>query len=178
MDKYFKNYIDIVEDCHAKSRSYFFKKNITVINKEILSELVRIGKEEKESVRLSMHSSPEDDFHNMVIIQVKGHYVPPHVHMEKAESYHIIEGEMAVFLFDEQGKVIDKYILTDKNNFICRINKGIYHMMVPLSDYVIFHESTKGPFIRASEGVFVEWAPGRNEYEKAESFINSLLNIL
>ncbi|MFT5317508.1 MAG: cupin fold WbuC family metalloprotein, partial [Chlamydiales bacterium] len=41
-------------------------------------------------LRLCAHLSTEDAFHNMLIVLVKGCFIRPHKHKNRAESFHII----------------------------------------------------------------------------------------
>ena len=53
-----------------------------------------------------------------------------------------------VILFDEDGCVIDEIMLTG-NSLKCyyRLDEPIDHLVIPLSEYVVMHETTSGPFI-------------------------------
>ena len=41
----------------------------------------------------------------MFIFHRKGTYVRHHKHLSKAESFHLVEGEADILLFDEQGNL-------------------------------------------------------------------------
>jgi cupin fold WbuC family metalloprotein len=148
--------------------------------------LISIGKNEIQdlkkssvaptSVRICLHDSPEAALHEMLIVHQKDAYVKPHKHLNKSESFHVIEGEMDVFIFDGAGKVIQKIQMGDYNSgksFCYRLSTSEYHTVLPKTKYVVFHEVTNGPF-RRDDTIFGEWAPGEGEGKAVNSFIMSL----
>ena len=92
----------------------------------------------------------------MIILQQKKSFYPPHKHKKKGETYHIIKGSMACVLFTDTGK-IKKICLLKKNN-IFRTPINVFHTMLPITNYVIYHESKKGPFLKKSDSLFSEWS--------------------
>ena len=68
----------------------------------------------------------------------------PHKHLKKGETFHLIKGKMACVIFKNNGKV--KFAFTLYPNDIFRTPINVYHTQIPLTDYVIYHESTLGPF--------------------------------
>lgn len=148
--------------------------------------LIDIGKSEIQnlkkssvaptSVRICLHDSPEAALHEMLIVHQKDAYVKPHKHINKSESFHVIEGEMDVFIFDGAGKVIQKIQMGDYNSgksFCYRLSTSEYHTVLPKTKYVVFHEVTNGPF-RREDTIFGEWAPDEGEGKAVKSFIMSL----
>ncbi|TVM04135.1 MAG: hypothetical protein CV087_01695 [Candidatus Brocadia sp. WS118] len=175
--EYFSQYPFIAQDKHAKSLSFFCKDEVVSLTKDIMNELKKIARSEKRDVRISMHQSPASDLHNMIILQQKGAYVRPHKHLIKAEAYQLIEGTQAVFIFDETGQVIRRCDMSLERNFLCRFEKNHYHMSIPTSDLVIFHESKIGPFIREGDSIFAPWAPSGDNKESVKMFMDNLLGM-
>lgn len=172
---YFSDYSFIEQDENARSLSFYSKKEITVIDSGILSELRRIGLEKGENVRISLHNSVDDDLHNMMIFQHNGTYTRPHKHILKSETYHIIEGNAVLVVFNEDGTVRERIDMAIGKTLLCRVGKNCYHTIVPTTEYVIFHESRPGPFLRESDSIFAPWSVEPSEKEMAMGFINTLL---
>lgn len=170
----FINFPEINEDKCAKSKSYNFKTAQSFINKAILDDLIELGSIEKTNARISLHSSNDNLLHNMIIMQQKGTYNRPHKHIQKAEAYHLIYGEQIILIFDHQGNIIDKCHMSLQDNILYRFEKDLFHMSIPLSDIVIFHESKIGPFIRTGDSVYADWAPAFDNTNKIDQFIKSL----
>lgn len=173
--EYFKIYPFIEQDKDALSLSFYSRRKITVIDKGILSELKRIAFEKKENVRISLHNSPDDDLHNMMIFQHNRTYTRPHKHILKSEAYHIIEGNALLVVFGEVGEVKETIDMGLEKNPMCRIGKNCYHTLIPTTEYVIFHESRPGPFLREGDSIFAPWSVEPSDKEMADSFINVIL---
>ena len=49
---------------------------------------------------------------------------------------------------------------------IYRVEVGMYHAVLPLSNPTIYHENKPGPFLGDEDSLFPEWAPsGENQAE-------------
>lgn len=115
----------------------------------------------KSRIRLCAHKDAEDAVHEMFIIHSKDAYVRPHKHKNKAESLYIMEGSADMVIFDEKGGIKDVIGMGDYQSgrrFYCRIKDPSYHTLLINSDCLIFHEVTKGPFVK-SDTIFPVWAP-------------------
>ncbi len=156
----------------------FNKDKIIKIDKRKVSELKRKASMSLSGkIRLCLHKDIQESLHEMIIVQRKDIYVRPHKHKSKTESFHLVDGSFFIILFNSKGGVISKIFMDDKQNeanFLCRIDANIWHTIVPISDFAIFHEITKGPYIGKKDSVMAPWAPAQNSIE-AKKFINSLL---
>ena len=62
----------------------------------------------------------------------------------------------------------------EKNGiFICRIDKGIIHTNIPLTD-VVHQEVISGPFIGKDDSVFTEWAPALDDEAGIERIMDRI----
>ncbi len=141
---------------------FYTKQSITTVSKEEVVILKKsASKSKRKQSRLCTHLSIKDDIHEMLIVLSKGEYIRPHKHLNKTVSYHIIEGELKVILFDEGGNVLKLINMTEYGaGGICyyRLSESLYYTVVPITDMVVFHETTRGPFSR-SDYCFPPWAP-------------------
>ena len=115
----------------------------------------------------------------MLIIHTKDTYVRPHKHFNKSESLHIIEGSADVILLDEQGDVaevipVGEYL--SGRQFYYRMETPRYHTFIIHSDFLVFHETTNGPFQR-SDTVFAPWAPEESNVEERRMYMRKLERI-
>lgn len=116
---------------------------------------------ERKRARLCTHQDERSPLHEMLIVHHKNTYVRPHKHPGKSESFHIIEGEADVFIFDDNGKVMEKIEMGSYASgkiFFYRLSEAFHHTLLIRTDTVVFHETTNGPFLRGGT-VFAEWAP-------------------
>ena len=100
-------------------------------------------------VRICCHKAKGNLIHEMLIVIKKGSQVKIHKHVNKPEAFHIIEGHLRITLFDDFGKIIKTIEMSDFQSgkaFYYRLEDPLFHSVIPMSEYVIFHEITKGPF--------------------------------
>jgi cupin fold WbuC family metalloprotein len=115
----------------------------------------------RHRIRLCAHRGVADHLHEMLIVHTRDTYVRPHRHLEKCESFHVIEGDVDVVIFDEHGAVtgvIGMGSIQSGRRFFYRIADPLYHTLLVRSDVLVFHETTLGPF-RREQTVFAPWAP-------------------
>ena len=123
--------------------------------------------------RICLHLSEKDSIQEMVIGLCRGSYIRPHRHIGKSESYHIIEGELTVIIFDESGQVTQRVEMSANDahlNLICRLSKEAWHTVIPRTEYVAFHEVTNGPFKR-SNSEYASWAPHESDSDAIALFL-------
>lgn len=128
---------------------------------------------EAKSARLCLHKTIEDPLHQMIIVHCRGVYVRPHRHPAKTESFHLIQGSLLLCNFDDNGVLEKKVVLGEKPEsefLIARIEKNIYHTVIPLSDMVVFQEITNGPFTGTGDSDFPAWAPEPDNIEGINEF--------
>ena len=165
-------------DDTAKSIGYFSKNDVVRLDASAVDEIRAMALATGENVRLSLHQSPTSGFHEMVIFQHRDKYYRPKKHVTKAKSFHMIEGEMAVFAFYDDGRLMDACVLDGKSTLIYRVAANIFHTDVPLSEYVIHHESTLGPFLGDDDRVFAPWSPDGDDRESYLRYRDGLVRTL
>jgi cupin fold WbuC family metalloprotein len=141
-------------------------EDVVIVDGSDLSELKSLAMlNKRHRIRLCAHRSPEDKLHEMFIVHAKDCYVRPHRHLGRAESMAILEGEADVVLFNDDGtikKVIKIGEMSSGKKFYYRLSDPVYHTLLIRTDFLVFHESTEGPFSRESSE-FPEWAPAEND---------------
>ena len=153
------------QDTNAKTISFFCKQRPVKINSDTIRELKIVSKQNNgANVRVCLHENPESNHHDMVILECPGKYYRPHRHEYKGDSFHVMEGAMGLFTFDDNGLVIDAVTLGVGD--IYRVEVGMYHAVLPLSNPTIYHENKPGPFLGDEDSLFPDWAPsGENQAE-------------
>lgn len=143
------------EDKKARTKSYIFKKEVNIFDKKYINFLEKFYFKNKKDIRICMHNSPSAKQHDMIILQQRKNFYRPHKHLKKGETYHIIKGAMVTLLFNKSGKV--KKIFKLKRNNIFRTPTNTYHTMIPITKFVIYHESKNGPFLKKNDSIFPHW---------------------
>ncbi|MBI2890677.1 MAG: cupin fold metalloprotein, WbuC family [Nitrospirae bacterium] len=116
----------------------------------------------RKRARLCLHRDENDRVHEMVIVMIKGTLIAPHRHVNKSESFHIIEGDLVVLIFDPSGRVVRHIAMGPPGSgktFFYRLSTSDWHSVVPVSETVAFHETTAGPFVRGSAEPPPPWGP-------------------
>ena len=162
------------EDIGAKSVSFFCLQRPVRVDQTLLAEMKQVSAERGgRNVRICLHSAPEDDHHDMVVLEHRGKYYRPHKHAEKGECFHVMDGELGLLAFDEAGAIIDAVLL--RKGDIYRIAVGMHHAVMPLSDPVIYHESKPGPFLGEGDSIYAEWAPAEDDADAIQAYTSMAL---
>jgi cupin fold WbuC family metalloprotein len=136
----------------------------------------RAAGNQRRRIRLCAHQSVDDRLHEMLIVHTNDTYVRPHKHLAKSESFHMIEGEVDVVLFHDDGAVREVISMAQFGSgrpFFYRLAEPIFHTLLIRSDVLVFHETTSGPF-RRDETLFAPWAPEESDEEGVRKFIDDL----
>lgn len=129
----------------------------------------------RRRIRFCAHSTPEDKLQEMFIVHMRGCYVRPHKHLDKVEALAVIEGEADAVLFNDDGSIRDVISMGPAGSgkaFYQRLSQPLYHTLLILSDFFVFHEVTEGPFLR-EKTVFPDWAPV-GESEESSRYISEI----
>lgn len=134
----------------------------------------------RHRIRLCAHPNTADRLHEMIIVQAQGVYVRPHKHLGKSESFHIIEGQLEVVIFEDHGQVKEVIRMGAAGSgqiFFYRLSPGWFHTVVPRSRLVVFHETTNGPF-KPAETVFAPWAPTHHDGDAQRRDVTAWCTVL
>jgi cupin fold WbuC family metalloprotein len=116
---------------------------------------------QRKRARICAHRSNDDTLHEMLIVIKAASYIHPHKHIQKAESFHIVEGRVDVVIFDDAGAITEVVELGEPRSglsFFYRLSDSFFHTLVIRSPELIIHEVTNGPFVR-TDTVLASFAP-------------------
>ncbi len=149
----------------------YLEEEVVAVNAADLGELKRLALQNpRQRVRLCTHRTPADALHEMIIVHTPACYVRPHKHVGKSESMTVLEGSVDMVLFDEDGSIRDVIPMGAPGSgriFYQRLSDPIYHMLIIRSEFLVFQETTGGPFLRENT-VFPDWAPAEQGSAPAE----------
>lgn len=131
----------------------------------------------RERVRLCAHRAVDDPVHEMLIVHTKGTYVRPHKHPNKSESFHIIEGALDIVIFNDRGEVLEVINMGEYSSgarFYWRLSESYYHMVIPRTEMVVFHETTGGPFDPDTSKVQAPWSPSEDDLQAQARYMARL----
>jgi len=122
----------------------------------------------RRRMNCNFHASMEDNPHRFLNVLLRGTYVCPHRHLNppKAESWVLLEGEVLLLTFDDQGAITAKYHLSAGGE-TCGIDvaPGIWHTVCVLTDCAVVYEVKPGPWDPATDKEFAQWAPREGDPE-------------
>ena len=123
----------------------------------------------------NFHTAMEENPHRFLNVMVRGTYVTPHRHLDppKAESFLVLEGEIAFFTFDDTGRIASTHIL-GRDTIGIDIDPGIWHTLVVLSPEAVCYEVKPGPYAVANDKDFAPWAPREGD-PAAAAYLERLL---
>lgn len=158
-----------------------------VVNKEILyardefstvtasdiALLKRFAAEGSGRARICLHPNSDAILHDMVIVHARGTYVRPHRHLTRAETLFVLEGEATFIRFSEDGHPIETHRLNTASagTQIVRVPAGEFHGLLIHSDWLVFCESTLGPF-DATTSEFALWSPMSTDLAGIERYLD------
>lgn len=132
---------------------------LTVTQSDIKNLVAQVKNTPQGRIRLCTHASPDSVVQEMIIILDKNSKIRPHKHLQKTESFHIIAGECDIVLFNDTGSVKQKITMGDYQSGKCfyyRLLDPMFHTVIVRSEYVIFQETTQGPYDSA-ETIYANW---------------------
>ncbi len=151
--------------------------SIIEVSRDDMDDLEKKSRDNKrQRARICTHSSTKHLLHEMLIVHHQGVYVRPHNHINKIESFHIINGEVDIVIFNREGRITNVLEMGEYStgkSFYCRLPEECYHTLLVNSPRLMIHEITNGPFL-PEQTFFATWAPDENNTAEVKSFIANL----
>jgi cupin fold WbuC family metalloprotein len=162
--------------------------NLRKVNQEVFiaeDPIVRLGDQEiaflkrqaqespRKRARVCAHKTNDDALHEMVIAISAASYIHPHRHLDKSESFHIVEGEVDVAVFDQAGVIVDVIELGPPGSgryFYYRLSESAFHTLLIRTDFLVVHEVTNGPFA-PDRTVLAPFAPPEDQADEAHDYM-------
>jgi cupin fold WbuC family metalloprotein len=153
---------------------YYSDDAIVTADDATIAELKRIaaGNPRLRS-RLCTHPDPSSGLHEMLIVHHREAYVRPHKHFGKPESFHLIEGTAQVVIFEDDGRIRDVLEMAPYGRgVLCyyRMPEQVFHSILITSEWLVFHETTAGPF-DPSRTAFPDWAPDGGDAAEVQVYV-------
>jgi len=131
---------------------------IQVVGRERIELLKKEAWEHpKRRARIILHSQ-QDTVTEMIIALHETSYLRPHKHpWGKPESYHVMEGRLLVYIFNDDGFNTIKIKLDAETPFY-KLQGDTYHQPVAISEFAVYHEVYPGPFRKPDDVLYAPWA--------------------
>ena len=162
----------------------FLYNNFNVIdNKFIHAIKKRVILNKLNKFKVCLHKNKNYPVQEMINFNYGFNYYRPHKHLLNInESYHLIEGSMEIYILDDNCKVKKKIKLSAKrkntynSSIIFKINKPLYHFVVPVSKWLIYHEVTTGPWSKKFIK-YADFSPSKDINGLGINFYKKIKNI-
>jgi cupin fold WbuC family metalloprotein len=151
--------------------------DLVVISESIAREAIAYSRTSpRKRVILPFHKGSEDPLHRMFNAVQPGSYLRPHRHIDppKAEVFLVLRGALAMFVFEDDGRVRDCFKLeANGERFGVDLAPGLFHSFLALEPDTLLYEVKSGPYEPASAKDFASWAPDEDSPE-AERYAREL----
>lgn len=118
----------------------------------------------RRRVHLNLHDDLADPIQRVVIALEPGSYVRPHRHAEGVwELFALLEGELAVLIFDAAGTVLQREEMRSGGARLVQLPAGAWHSLVALAPGTVALEVKPGPYCPRGDKHFAAWAPREGE---------------
>jgi len=135
-------------------------KVITPSDLAALSRAAVINQRRRQN--LNLHRDDADPCQRLFNAVEPGSYIRPHRHSNppKPETFLVVQGGFALFLFDDQGVVSQVlHLAPDGPAVAVDLPAGAWHTIVALEPGSIFFEAKPGPYAALTDKDFAPWAP-------------------
>ncbi|MDP4488571.1 MULTISPECIES: WbuC family cupin fold metalloprotein [Pseudoalteromonas] len=160
------------------SVAIFNDKDVLTVDNSTLDMLkARALASPTKRFRLCCHRNNQDPIQEMIIVLHRSALMTPHRHPQhKSESYHLIEGEMEVFIFDDKGQVSQRIPMSDSGQdaFMYRLSAPLWHLPIARSEWVVYHECYVGPFDKDIDVEYAPWAPSEDKPDELQEYYRTI----
>lgn len=121
---------------------------------------------------VNFHASPDEGMQRMLNALEPSTYIRPHRHLDppKPESFVLLRGSMAFFVFDETGNFgpKDVTILSRQTGILAiDLRPGVFHAFLALEPGTVIFEVKPGPYSPITDKDFAPFAPAPDTPEAA-----------
>ena len=117
-----------------------------------------------------MHTKGDLCISEMVIAQLRHRFFPPKLHLNQNKSFTLLSGELGIYTFSTDGKLLDYAILKHGGIFYTNVKKGTLHVDVPITNSAVHLEIISGAPSKINDYVFPSWY----QPDQRSQFLDSL----
>jgi cupin fold WbuC family metalloprotein len=156
---------------------YYAPAGLVVIDDETIAWLIaRAIEQPRMRTRICLHEEPGSLVHNMLIVHHRTAYVRPHRHFNRSETLTVVQGEARAYTYSADG-TIDRVMplgpVGSGRAAIYSMPLGRFHNLIIDSDWLVFQETTAGPF-DATSSEFAPWSPVDADVAAVAGFMERL----
>lgn len=149
-----------------------------IISKDLLDETTAKAKiNPRLRINYNFHENLNDPLNRLINAMEPGTYLRPHRHCnpDKDESFLLLRGKVAFFIFDNDGNIKEKTILSPKDGvFGADIKAGVWHGMLILESGSVVYEAKEGPYAPLCDENMAPWSPSAEDTEGIRTYLKQL----
>ena len=112
----------------------------------------------------NLHEAPEASVQRLAVKLRHGTYIRPHRHKSRWELGIVLQGEMDLVLFNDEGLLTERVRMAPNGStLLMELPAGQWHSYVCVSDTATFFEVKEGPYDPATSSEFAPWAPAEGD---------------
>ena len=132
-------------DLSGKSPAFFLRNKNLKINNKLMKDLINFSKKNNDiNCRICLHKNKKDKIHSMIVLINRKNSSKKHKHSKSDEIYNLIQGSFNILIFKDNR--VKKILMSNRNNIIYTVKKGIIHNIEPINKIIIFHEIKLNPY--------------------------------
>lgn len=138
---------------------------VQLVTPDLIASLVeRARQSPRRRINHNFHSGPADNPHRFLNVLLRGTYIRPHRHLAppKSEGFVMLEGEVRVILFEDDGRLAAIHRLAANHpgvSPVIDLPPGVWHTVVAESEVAVCYEVKPGPWEPGTDKDFAAWAP-------------------
>jgi cupin fold WbuC family metalloprotein len=133
----------------------------------------------RKRANYNFHKIDSELLQRMLNAAEPGTYIQPHKHEDpdKTEVFIILKGSVVVIEFDEDGNIIDHFVLDAalRMGMAVEIPPRKWHSFIALKPGSVLYEVKDGPYDRDADKKFAAWAPAESSRSAALEFNEKVL---
>jgi cupin fold WbuC family metalloprotein len=151
--------------------------NITYVDDRLLDELCgEAAASARRRKNRNFHGENEAPCNRLLNAVEPDSYIRPHRHNEitKGETFIVVRGRLALFFFDDEGRVRDQRVLGPATD-CCGVDiaPGTWHGAIALESGTVFFEAKAGPYKPLEVEETAPWAPAEGD-EDCQAYLQQL----
>lgn len=153
---------------------------IQVIDDALMdTTLARAKASPRGRINHNFHADHSSNPHRFLNAWTRGSYAAPHRHLQvpKPESFVMLRGELALFVFDDAGQVTERLILGRGGVLGVDLAPGLWHTVAALTETAVCFEVKAGPYDPATDKEFAPWAPREGDPAAADHLARLLASL-
>lgn len=151
---------------------------VVALTAEMLADTAQLSRQSPRGrIIQRLHKSDDAPLHRMFNVMQPGSYLRPHRHLSppKSEAFVMLGGAVRFVEFNDNGEIMGWFDMRPGSAvFGVDVEPGVWHGLIVLEPDSIIFEVKNGPFTKASDKDFPDWAPAEGTPE-AQAYLGQLI---